>query len=443
MDIRELIEERGILDQEVNDIFDSVKDGERLTDDQLKEIEDKQAEMKKFDKEIVVKQAQEQRAALKVAAKVADGKVVDSEGKEMEKFSVNKALMTLSKNKPLEGFEAEINQEGEKDFRESKAPFVGTGISLPMKMATLPSKEKLAREKRDLTVSTEGADLVETTHGSFIDVLRATPQLVNLGATLMTGLVGDLLMPRQSAAGTFAWEGENDAAAETTQTFDNVTCSPKRVGGFTDLSIQLLKQSSQDMQAIVNRDLAGGLVIEIDEKGINGSGAGGEPTGILNVSGIGDVAGGANGGNPDWADIIGLETEVSQDNAFGSQNFYLSNSKAIGKLKNTAKDAGSGLFVINDVPTDMGFAGTSNGYLFAGSNNVPSNLTKGTGTGLSAIIFGDFSSLLICQWGGIELFLDPYTQKTNELIRTYVTAYLDIQVRHAESFSAMQDAVTS
>lgn len=440
MDIRELIEEREILDQEVIAIFDSVKDDERLTEDQLKEIENKQAEMKKYDKEIVVKQAQEQRAALKVAAKVADGTVVDGEGKEMEKFSVNKALLTLSKNKPLEGLEAEINQEGEKDFKESKAPFAGTGISLPMKMATLPSKEKLAR---DLTVSTEGADLVETTHGSFIDVLRATPQLVNLGATLMTGLVGDLLMPRQSAAGTFAWEGENDPAAETTQTFDNVTCSPKRVGGFTDLSIQLLKQSSQDMQAIVNRDLAGGLVIEIDEKGINGLGTGGEPTGILNVSGIGDVAGGTNGAAPTWANIIALETEVSQDNAFGSQNFYLSNSKAIGKLKNTAKDAGSGLFVINDVPTDMGFAGTSNGYLFAGSNNVPSDLTKGTGTGLSAIIFGDFSSLLICQWGGIELFLDPYTQKSNELIRTYVTAYLDIQVRHAESFSAMQDAITT
>ncbi len=440
MDIRELIEEREILDQEVEAIFDSVKDDERLTEDQLTDIGDKQAEMKKYDKEIVVKQAQEQRAALKVAAKVADGKVVDSEGEEMKKFSLNKGLMTLLKKKPLEGFEAEINQEGEKDFQESKAPYRGDGIMLPLKMATLPTKEKVAR---DLTVSTEGADLVETTHGSFIDVLRATPQLVNLGATLMTGLQGDLLMPRQSAAGTFAWEGENDAAAETTQTFDNVTCSPKRVGGFTDLSIQLLKQSSQDMQAIVNRDLAGGLVVEIDEKGINGLGTGGEPTGILNVSGIGDVDGGANGAAPTWANIIALETEVSQDNAFGSQNFYLSNSKAIGKLKNTAKDAGSGLFVINDVPTDMGFAGTSNGYLFAGSNNVPSDLTDGTGTALSAIIFGDFSSLLICQWGGIELFLDPYTQKSNELIRTYVTAYLDIQVRHAESFSAMQDAITT
>ena len=48
---------------------------------------------------------------------------------------------------------------------------------------------------------------------------------------------------------------------------------------------------------------------------INGSGASGEPKGILNLDGIGSVVGGENGAVLDWKKVVGLETAVAVENA--------------------------------------------------------------------------------------------------------------------------------
>ena len=76
--------------------------------------------------------------------------------------------------------------------------------------------------------------------------------------------------------------------------------------------------------------------------------------------------------------------------------------------------------------------------------NVPSNLTKGTSSGVcSAIIFGNFNDLIIGQWGGTDILVDPYTGSGSGTIRVVVFADVDVAVRHAESFSATQDYLTT
>ena len=95
-----------------------------------------------------------------------------------------------------------------------------------------------------------------------------------------------------------------------------------------------------------------------------------------------------------------------------------------------------GNFIISDqnvaVPSVLGFPVFS-------STNVPNDLTKGTGTALSAYIVGVWSELLIGQWGGIDLLSDPFTQATNGLLRIVINGYFDVDVRHAASFSATDD----
>ena len=75
------------------------------------------------------------------------------------------------------------------------------------------------------------------------------------------------------------------------------------------------------------------------------------------------------------------------------------------------------------------------------SNNVPSNLTKGSGTGLSALIYGNFSDLLIGMFGQLEILVDPYTDFAKGTVGVRALQSIDIAVRHAESFAAMQDAI--
>ena len=115
---------------------------------------------------------------------------------------------------------------------------------------------------------------------------------------------------------------------------------------------------------------------------------------------------------------------------------YLTNAKVRGKLKTTSKVSGQNGFIWED--------GMLNGYKASVSNQVPSNLTKGTSSGVcSAIIFGNWSDLIIGQWGTLDLMVDPYSGSTSGTVRVVALQDVDIAVRNAVSFSAMLDALTA
>jgi HK97 family phage major capsid protein len=189
-------------------------------------------------------------------------------------------------------------------------------------------------------------------------------------------------------------------------------------------------------------DLSTVLSLALDAAAIAGTGADNQPTGILNTDGIGDVAcGDPDGAAPTWADIVALETEVAVDNADVGALAYLTNAKARGKLKTTEKAANTAQFVWEN-GIEAGF-GLLNGYRAAASNQVPSNLTKGGGTALSAIIFGNWNDLVMGLWGTIDILVDPYSGSTSGTVRVVALQDADIGVRHAESFAAAQDVVTA
>lgn len=297
-------------------------------------------------------------------------------------------------------------------------------------------------QRRDLEVTTAnsstGGKLVATDLVSFIDALRNKMVVTGLGAQMLSGLVGSIAIPRQTAGATAYWVAESGAPTESQQTIDQVTMNPKTVGAFTDISRKLMLQSSIDVEAFVRNDLATVLALAIDLAAINGSGSSNQPTGILATSGIGSVAGGTNGGAPTLANMIDLETAVSVANADIGSLAYLTNAKVRGKLKQTFKNATYG-----DVPV-WGDGNMVNGYNAAVSNQVPSNLTKGTASGVcSAVLFGNFADLIIGQWGALDLMVDPYSNSTSGTVRVVALQDVDVAVRHAESFAAMKDALTA
>jgi hypothetical protein len=164
---------------------------------------------------------------------------------------------------------------------------------------------------------------------------------------------------------------------------------------------------------------------------------------FINTTGIGAVVcGDPDGAAPTWADIVALETEVAVDNADIGSLAYLTNAKMRGKLKATDMGTDTGKMVWPaDVPVERQIV---NGYRAAVSNQVPSNIEKGgSGTTLSAMIFGNWADLVIAMWGTLELTVDPYTHSTSGAVRVVALQDIDIGVRHAESFAAIEDAVTT
>ncbi len=84
-----------------------------------------------------------------------------------------------------------------------------------------------------------------------------------------------------------------------------------------------------------------------------------------------------------------------------------------------------------------------NGYPAHVTNQVASDLTRGTGTGLSAIFFGNWSDLLIGHWGTLDILVDPYTGGTAGTVRVIALQDVDVAVRQPASFSVMLDAITT
>jgi HK97 family phage major capsid protein/HK97 family phage prohead protease len=385
------------------------------------------------------------------------------EGKSVEQFKTM-VLETMA-NKPIDSSDIGLTEKETKNFSfiralnalanptDSKAQnaakferevsdAVGTKMGKSAQGFFVPAEV----QRRDLTVGTnaDGGYTVGTNllSGSFIDMLRNKMMVQRMGAQFLTGLTGQIAIPRQTGGATAYWVAESGAPTESKQAFDQVTMTPKTLGAFTDISRKLLLQSSIDVEGFVRNDLATVVALAIDLAAINGSGSSNQPTGILATSGIGDVAGGTNGLAPTWAHIIELWSDLANANAdFGSMG-VLTNAKVIGKLMSTLKASGVAGYICEDFPGTDGM--TNIGGLRAGvSNQVPSNLTKGTSSGVcSAIINGNWSDLIIGQWGTLDLMVDPYTGSTSGTVRVVALQDVDIAVRHAESFTAMKDALT-
>jgi HK97 family phage major capsid protein len=351
--------------------------------------------------------------------------------REAGQYSFVRAIAAQADRKPeLAAFERECSAAVAK--RIGKAP---RGIYVPMDVL-----------RRDLNVTTDaqGGHLVATNllSADFITLLRNKMVIASLGARILSGLVGDIAIPGALAGSTAYWVGEStNITTESTQTFKQVALAPKTLGAYSDISRKLLLQSSIDVEMYVRNELAMTVALEIDRAAINGSGSAPEPRGILNVVGIGAVVGGTNGKAPTYANIVALESEVAIDNADVGALAYLTNAKVRGKLKTTFTNATYGeLPVWQNGPDGMGIL---NGYRAAVSNQVPSTLTKGNQSLSSAIIFGNFVDLVIGQWGALDILVDPITGGLAGTVRVIALEDVDIAVKNAVSFSAMQDALTA
>ena len=190
--------------------------------------------------------------------------------------------------------------------------------------------------------------------------------------------------------------------------------------------------------SLIRNNFVALLADAIDTAAINGSGSSNQPTGILNTSGIGSVAGVTNGASPTLDHLLDLKKEIAVDNADVATCGFLTNAKVesvLGKLKDS-----QGQYLLSPYGAELGRTQIA-GRRFEVSNNVPSNLTKGSGSNLSAVVYGNFSDSLIGLFGTLEILVDPYTDFAKGTAGIRALQSIDIAVRHAESFAAMEDTI--
>jgi HK97 family phage major capsid protein len=267
----------------------------------------------------------------------------------------------------------------------------------------------------------------------FITFLRNATMIRRMGARALNGLVGNVNIPRQTGTTTPGWVAQAGAATESDSTFAVVALSPKTAHSMQDVTRDLLLQGTPAVEGLIRADLIDSMAVQLDFSALHGTGASNQPTGLAATAGIGAEAGGTNGAAPTWDNLVNLETLVANNNAAQGSVGYLTNTRVRGRLKTVSKVSGQNGFVWED---------GMNGYQAEVTNAVPSNLVKGSsGAVCSAIIFGNFSDLIMGMWGGLELMVNPYTNAAQGGVIVHAFQDVDLAVRNAESFAAMLDAL--
>jgi HK97 family phage major capsid protein len=305
-----------------------------------------------------------------------------------------------------------------------------------------------ARAVRSLStgIASAGGDLValDLLAGEMIETLNNEPQIFALGARRLAGLVGNVAIPRMTAGSAVHWIGEGDDYGDTAPTFDQPQLTPHDLAARVDITRRLLIQSTPAADEIVRSDLALRIGIGVDQAAIAGIGSGFQPTGLLNTAGVGIVPLGANGAAPAWGAITEVIEAVAAANGLRGNLGWLVNGSGMGTLMRTPVAAGFPRFI-----WEAGAAGARPdegsiaGYRALVSNNVPGNLTKGSATALSALIFGNWADMMVGLWRGIDLLVDPYSQSSTGTVRITAIQTCDILIRHPQSFCIIADAITS
>jgi HK97 family phage major capsid protein len=196
-----------------------------------------------------------------------------------------------------------------------------------------------------------------------------------------------------------------------------------------------MMESVPAIEQIIQNDLLASAADRTEFYAIQGSGSGGQPTGLLNAADVNnlDISAGTDVDSLTWSDIITLVKLVEEDNGIvnGNAAGFLSHPAVKAKLASTAKVASTDSVMIMNDPWNNLY-----GYNAAFSSNVPTNLDPGDGgNDASALIFGDFSQLIIAQFGAPSIMVDPYTGSRAGTVRMVLHAELDVGVRNGVSFA--------
>lgn len=346
----------------------------------------------------------------------ANGQDIGLSEKEVRNYSMTRAIAgvvaQMTGTGKFEGLEAEASAAIAK--RSGRSP---QGFFIPVEIA------HGTKEQRNLvagTGSAGGFTVPTMLEVPIIELLRNRAKVAALGARILSGLSGNVSIPRQTGASTAQWLAETAEASQTDQTFGQLAMTPKRLAARSGYSLQLLRQSSIGIESFVRDDQAQVLGLAIDLAAIQGTGSSGQPLGIVGTSGIGTITFGAA---PTYAKYIEAIAAMLTANSLAGTPAFLGSPSAWSKGKTVSRDSGSGVFII-------GADNTVDGYRFEPSNHLPSN----------RLIFGDFSQLIIGYFGEPDVVVDPFTKAANGLVITTTNHYVDIGVRQASAFVVSTDS---
>lgn len=310
-----------------------------------------------------------------------------------KRFSLGKAVKEMATTGNLTGVEAEMDQE-------ARSAAAASGLNLTGSIA-VPAE--LRADAASMTVGTGGTQTEEDIFDdgrNIVKNFRPAGVIDRLGVTRFTGLSGDVVIPIQTAnitADNTLTEIEDLDLTNVALT--QVRLTPQRVGAGTSYSKQLLAQNEDALDSFLMADLGKSMALAVDNYVL-----------AQLYAGITEV---------DGTDIAVEELPFLMEQALLDANVAVDGAKFLvtpgvnRQFRRAPLDAGSGMFA-SDRNDMIGYGAVRSTLLTA-----------------DTAYFGDFSELLVAEWGGMDLIVDPYTGAQTNVVKIIANQHIDAVVRRA------------
>ncbi len=367
----------------------------------------------------------------------AGSAVMQEAGKDAQRYSFPRVLRAaVNEVKPGTFPTEDVSFERKiSDAIRSRVNVQTSGLLIPSGVRTVTATAT------GTGVTSQTAAVGTVTESGVIQMYRNKAKVLALGATRLGGLSGLIRMPRQTGAGTAQWLLETAAVTPSDISTDFVALSPKRLSIQNIYTMELLAESAVDVEGLLSQDRGKVLDLAIDTAAL-GVGSGATPNGLLGQSGLALITSSGTalttGNTLSYADVLKFETVVAVANADDDAMAWLVTPEIRGLLKGTPMFPNGYAMPIwgdNTRNTDGTQAGPL-GYRAAVTNQLPKN--NGANHNLQTAIFGDWSNIMVADWGASEIIVDPYTQAAAGAYVITERMLMDVEVRHIQPFVACE-----
>ncbi len=333
-------------------------------------------------------------ADLKAGQEAVSKKVSSIKVREEKKrnFSLIRAIREIANGEKLSGDAEAITRAGREEMIKAGLNPVGSII--------------VPQQRADVTVTAEHDDTIGIDVYNTFAPIREGLVAVKAGARYYAGLTSDVRIP-VLGGGNVAWATEVASAADPTYAFTSVNLTPKRLTAQFKLSKQMVAQDSAQIEATLLADIRKAVITKLNATMFGVAAAsGGAPKGIGN----GQTAAVAT----DWAKLTTLVEAAVERLAVGEEYAYIASPEAAAVIRQMTYNKTTRL-------------------VYEGGNVDGTPLFKTIGCAANQAYYGDWSNLVIGQWGALDLTVDPYSAAgTGELVIT-INSYFDYGVARAGS----------
>lgn len=366
-------------------------------------------------------------SATPVDLSIGDG-TSKKEARDLSKYSFIRAINNFDK---LNGLEGEMHEEGRRELRAINQAYSENSVIVPSQIIGFQNRDGQVKN-----ILADGGVSVYKEFKGYNEHFNDKLVLNQLGVEILTGLQGDISFLFENDQIEAEWLGEIDENTIGKFTMSEKVVTPLRLSKTQRVSNMLLKQSVLSVESLIQKQCAYANASAIEKAAILGSGAANIPLGLLNHPDVPVLGISANGGVLTYAQAVKMETALEDENSLGGSLGYLTNQRVKGYAKTTPIDPGSGIFLM---PT----SNELNGYKVAITNYMTKDGTKGTGTALSSIVYGDWSQLGIYMWGAMELIVDRVTLARKSQTQLTMNTFANTLVKRPKSFVKSVDVKTA